>query len=79
MFSLAVTLRTKVVPPAWLTTGFGTAARSTTTMIGPAKNSLHDYQAGWLTLLLEMGVAEQRALREAQHRVAQAAIDEMNA
>lgn len=48
-------------------------------MIGPAKNRLHDYEAGWLTLLLQMGVAEESGLREAQNRVAQAAIDEMNA
>jgi len=47
-------------------------------MKNPAKNRLHDYEAGWLTLLLEMGVAEERDLREAQNRVAQAAIDEMN-
>jgi len=26
-------------------------------MNGPAKNRLHDYEAGWLTLLLKMGVA----------------------
>jgi hypothetical protein len=43
-----------------------------------AKNRLHDYEAGWLTLLLKMGVAEERELREAQNRVAQAAIDRMN-
>gem|GEM_PF-697349 len=49
-----------------------------TAMNGPAKNRLHDYEAGWLTLLLKMGVAEEKALREAQNRVAQAAIDEMN-
>lgn len=47
-------------------------------MTGPAKNRLHDYEAGWLTLLLRMGVAEERDLRAAQTRVAQAAIDEMN-
>lgn len=47
-------------------------------MIGPAKNRLHDYEAGWLTLLLQMGVAEESGLREAQNRLAQAAIDEMN-
>jgi hypothetical protein len=47
-------------------------------MRNPAKHRLHDYEAGWLTLLLEMGVAEERDLREAQNRVAQAAIDEMN-
>ncbi len=47
-------------------------------MNGPAKNRLHEYEAGWLTLLLSMGVAEERELREAQNRVAQAAIDRMN-
>jgi len=47
-------------------------------MNGPAKNRLHDYEAGWLTLLLKMGVADEQALRDAQTRVAQAAIDEMN-
>ena len=47
-------------------------------MNGPAKNRLHDYEAGWLTLLLKMGVASEKALREAQNRVAQAAIDDMN-
>ena len=44
---------------------------------GPAKNRLHDYEAGWLTLLLKMGVASEKALQEAQNRVAQAAINEM--
>ena len=47
-------------------------------MHGPAKNRLHDYEAGWLTLLLKMGVASEPDLRAAQSRVAQAAIDEMN-
>jgi len=47
-------------------------------MNGPAKNRLHDYEAGWLTLLLKMGVASEKALKEAQNRVAQAAIDDMN-
>ena len=47
-------------------------------MIDPAKNRLSDYEAGWLTLLLKMGVASEEALQEAQNRVAQAAIDEMN-
>lgn len=42
------------------------------------KNRLHDYEAGWLTLLLKMGVADEKDLRDAQNRVAQAAIDEMN-
>ena len=45
---------------------------------GPAKNRLHDYEAGWLTLLLKMGVASEKALQEAQNQVAQAAINEMN-
>lgn len=45
-------------------------------MNGPAKSRLHDYEAGWLTLLLKMGVASEKALQEAQTRVAQAAIDE---
>jgi len=47
-------------------------------MHGPAKHRLHPYEAGWLTLLLKMGVASEKALREAQNRVAQAAVDEMN-
>jgi hypothetical protein len=47
-------------------------------MTDPSKNRLHDYEAGWLTLLLHMGVADEQALREAQTRVAQTAIDEMN-
>ena len=47
-------------------------------MTNPAKNRLHDYEAGWLTLLLKMGVASEKALRDAQNRVAQAAIDDMN-
>jgi hypothetical protein len=42
------------------------------------KNRLHDYEEGWLTLLLSMGVAEEKDLRAAQTRVAQAALDEMN-
>jgi len=47
-------------------------------MNGPAKNRLHDYEAGWLTLLLQMGVASEKALQEAQNRVAQAAINKVN-
>ena len=46
-------------------------------MNGPAKHRLHDYEAGWLTLLLKMGVAEEKELRAAQNRVAQAAIRKM--
>ena len=48
-------------------------------MIGPAKNRLHDYEAGWLTLLIEMGVATQAEAQAAMNRVGQAAIDEMEA
>lgn len=47
-------------------------------MNGPAKNRLSDYEAGWLTLLLEMKVADTQALIEAQNRVAQEAVNEMN-
>jgi len=48
-------------------------------MTHPAKNRLHDYEAGWLTLLVEMGVATKEQAHEAIRRVAQAAIDEMEA
>jgi hypothetical protein len=46
-------------------------------MIEPAKNRLHDYEAGWLTLLIKMGVATKEEAQAAMNRVAQAAIDEM--
>ncbi len=80
-FSWALAPRTKVVPRVCFTTGFEIALPlipETTTMTGPAKNRLNDYEAGWLTLLLKMGVASEKALQEAQNRVAQAAINEMN-
>jgi hypothetical protein len=48
-------------------------------MTHPAKNRLHDYEAGWLTLLVEMGVATKQQAQEAMCRVAQAAIDEKEA
>jgi hypothetical protein len=48
-------------------------------MNGPAKNRLHDYEAGWLTLLVSMGVATRQQAEAAMHRVAQAAIDDMEA
>ena len=47
-------------------------------MNGPKKNRLHDYDAGWLTLLVEMGVATKQEAHDAMCRVAQQAIDEMN-
>jgi hypothetical protein len=49
----------------------------THTMHGPANNRLHGYEAGWLTLLIEMRVATRREAQEAQSRVAQAAIAKM--
>ena len=45
-------------------------------MHGRAKNRLSDYEAGWLTLLLEMKVADRQALSEAQNRVPQEAVNE---
>ena len=48
-------------------------------MIGPAKNRLHDYEAGWLTPLIKMGVASRDEAQAAMNRVAQAAIDEQEA
>jgi hypothetical protein len=48
-------------------------------MTGPAKNRLHDYEAGWLTLLVEMGVATKQEAHDAMCRVAQKAIDDMEA
>ena len=45
-------------------------------MNGPSKNRLHDYEAGWLTLLVEMGVASRREAQEAMNRVAQNYIDD---
>jgi hypothetical protein len=47
-------------------------------MNGPAKNRLHDYEAGWLTLLINMGIATEKQAHEAMCRVAQQAIDELN-
>jgi len=42
------------------------------------KNRLTPYAAGWLTLLVSMGVATDVEARAAQMRVAQAAIDELH-
>jgi len=46
-------------------------------MNGPAKNRLHDYEAGWLTMLVSMRVATEAEARAAMSRVAQKAIDDM--
>jgi hypothetical protein len=48
-------------------------------MKDPHHNRLHGYEAGWLTLLLQMGVASEAELREAQARVARTAIERMEA
>ena len=48
-------------------------------MMEPAKNRLHDYEAGWLTLLIKMGLASKDEAQAAMNRVAQAAIDEQQA
>ena len=48
-------------------------------MTNPAKNRLHEYEAGWLTLLVEMGVATKQEAHDAMCRVSQAAIDEKEA
>lgn len=45
-------------------------------MNGPATNGLHGYKAGWLTMLLKMGVASEKALHEPQNCVAQVVIAE---
>lgn len=45
-------------------------------MKNPIKNRLHDYEAGWLTLIVEMGVATRQDAHDAMCRVAQAAIDD---
>jgi hypothetical protein len=47
-------------------------------MKNPSEHRLHGYQAGWLTLLLQMRVADEKELQDAQNTVAQAAIDKMN-
>ncbi|NDC63671.1 MAG: hypothetical protein EBZ59_06735 [Planctomycetia bacterium] len=45
-------------------------------MTEPEKNRLHGYEAGWLTLLIRMGVATEDEAREAMCRVARAAVDD---
>ena len=37
-------------------------------MTNPAKNRLHDYEAGWLTLLVEMGVATKQEAHDASSK-----------
>ena len=40
-------------------------------------NRITDYEAGWLSMLVERGLASEADARAAQHRVAVAAIEEM--
>jgi len=40
---------------------------------------LTPYEAGWLTMLVKAGICTEAEAREAMHRVAQAAVDELNA
>lgn len=43
------------------------------------KNRVTPYEAGWLTFLVSSGIATEASARDAMNRVAQAAIDEINA
>lgn len=43
------------------------------------KNRLHPYEAGWLTLLVKMKVATEAEARAAMQRVANEAIEELEA
>lgn len=40
-------------------------------------NRITPYEAGWLQMLLDRGLADEKDLREAQARVARAAVDEL--
>ena len=42
-------------------------------------NRVTPYEAGWLTFLVNNGICTDSQAREAMHRVAQAAVDELNA
>lgn len=42
-------------------------------------NRLTPYEAGWLTMLVAQGICTKGEAQEAMHRVAQEAIDELNA
>ena len=42
-------------------------------------NRVTPYEAGWLQMLLDRGLAAEKDLREAQARVARAAVDELMA
>jgi hypothetical protein len=42
-------------------------------------NRLTPYEAGWLTMLVKAGICTEAEARDAMHRVAQAAVDELSA
>ena len=42
-------------------------------------NRVTPYESGWLTMLVKTGIATEAEAREAMHRVAQDAVDELNA
>ena len=42
-------------------------------------NRVTPYEAGWLTMLVKAQICTEAQAREAMHRVAQAAVDELNA
>ena len=46
--------------------------------IGPSRHRLHDYEAGWLTLLVKMGIATRAEATEAQNRVARQTLEDLN-
>ena len=45
--------------------------------IGPSRHRLHDYEAGWLTLLVKMGIATRAEATEAQNRVARQTLEDL--
>jgi hypothetical protein len=42
-------------------------------------NRITPYEAGWLTMLVKAQLCTEAEAREAMHRVAQSAVDELNA
>ncbi len=49
------------------------------TEVDQMTNRITPYEAGWLQMLLDRGLADEKDLREAQARVARAAVDELMA
>lgn len=46
-------------------------------MNGPAKNRLHGYEAGWLSMLVETGLATKEEAEAAQARVMRDALEQL--